>query len=318
MSLSEFQIIKKFFTSCFSAAVPAKLGIGDDCALIDVPPEMHVAVSTDTLVEGVHFLENSDPYLLGHKALAVNLSDLAAMGAKPAWVSMALTIPKVDEKWLSAFSDGFFQLAQKYKIQLIGGDTTRGPLAISLTVMGLLPSGKGLKRSGAKIGDGVYVTGKMGSAGLGLKKAVANSVNPSDVDLMRYLQPEPCVDAGLNLLGKATSCIDVSDGLAADLSHILKASKVGAILEHASLPMSLSVKENIEMRGDWQWPYSSGDDYQLCFTMPETLESCFNTSAWDEIENPIRIGRVVAEPGLVLQYNGEQVVYSSGGYEHFK
>lgn len=316
MSLSEFSLINKFFNVTSSAAQPALLGIGDDCAVVDVPKGYQLAISTDTLVEGTHFLASSDPQYLGHKALAVNLSDLAAMGATPAWVTLALTIPNVDERWLASFSHAFLALANKYSMQLIGGDTTQGPLSITVTVMGLLPADKRLTRSGAQCGDGVYVTGKIGGAGLGLLLAKGNKAEQDNEDLLSYLRPEPQVELAEVLLNIASACIDVSDGLAADLSHILKASGVGATISHAALPVTDGVRDYCQQSGDWQFPYSSGDDYQLCFTVPKTLEKKLGQLV--AAANISRIGEIEESLGLRVQAENGEAVIINKGFEHFK
>ena len=317
MALSEFTLINQYFNKHVDATFPATLGIGDDCAVVDIPPNMQLAVSTDTLVETVHFLANSDPYLLGHKALAVNLSDLSAMGAKPAWVSLALTLPEADDSWIKEFSKGFLSLAHTHSMQLIGGDTTQGPLSISVTVMGLLPKGKALKRSGATVGDGVYVSGTIGSAGLGLLKAQQASVDGLDQDLEQYLKPTPNIDLGEQLLPLASACIDVSDGLAADLTHILKASNVAARLWHKSLPMTEGVNAHLECLQDHLWPYSTGDDYQLCFTLPKSLAK--DKLITKLVENNVitRIGEIEAGKGLtVVMFDGSEKTIDKG-FQHF-
>lgn len=319
MALSEFSLINQFFNTHFKTEFPAQLGIGDDCAIVDVPKGMSLALSTDTLVEGVHFLHDSDPLLLGHKSLAVNLSDLAAMGAKPAWVSLALTLPSANEAWLAAFSKGFLSLAQQYSVQLIGGDTTQGALTISVTVMGLLPKGKALKRSGATVGDGIYVTGVIGSAGLGLIKARGGQRDLSDYDLVQYLKPTPKIEIGEQILTLATSCIDISDGLAADLTHILNASGVGAKLHHKALPMTEAVKAHSDNFNEALWPYSTGDDYQLCFTLPKDLENDQQVMDWQNEKLITRIGDIVEDKVNALNVtlpDGSQRIINKG-YEHF-
>jgi thiamine-monophosphate kinase len=317
MALSEFTLINQYFNKQVDAAFPAKLGIGDDCALIDVPPNMELAVSTDTLVERVHFLANSDPHLLGYKSLAVNLSDLSAMGAKPAWVSLALTLPEANEHWIKAFSKGFLLLAQSHSMQLIGGDTTQGPLSISVTVMGLLPKGKALKRSGASVGDGVYLSGNIGSAGLGLIKAQQMASDSSDEDLVQYLKPMPNIDLGEQLLTRASACIDVSDGLAADLSHILNASGVAARVFHKNVPMTEGVKQHIKQLDDELWPYSTGDDYQLCFTLPKALTKDKKIMGLVEKNIITHIGEIEAGKGLIVVMSDGSEKTINKGFQHF-
>lgn len=316
MSLSEFTLIEKFFDVKSSPAYPAALGIGDDCALVDVPAGQQLAISSDTLVEGVHFLADSDATSLGHKALAVNLSDLAAMGATPAWLTLALTLPSAKEKWLAGFSAGFLNLASNHAVQLIGGDTTRGPLSITVTAMGLLAKGAALKRSGAQVGDLIFVSGVIGSAGLGLLLAQQNGIDQNNEDLLHYLRPLPRLDVAKIIAHYASSCIDVSDGLAADLNHILRASHVGATLEHVRLPMSAGVKQYLEHSEDWRWPYSTGDDYQLCFTCPAVKEAAL-LQALQGLD-VTRIGVVEQELGLRLALDNAEISSLDQGYQHFK
>lgn len=315
MSSPEFSIIEEFFTLKSDLGFPPILGSGDDCAVLDVPSDKQLAVSTDTLVEGVHFLPNTDAKLLGHKALAVNLSDLAAMGAVPAWISLAITLPELDKAWLSSFSKGFFALANQYSLQLIGGDTTHGPLSITVNIMGLLPKHQRLTRSGAKVGDSVYVSGNIGSAGLGLKKARLGMTDIEDKELCAYLKPTPQVGLGNALLGIASSCIDISDGLSADLNHVLKASGVGAEVWHKALPVTASVHQHMEELSDILWPYSTGDDYELCFTVPEKVAmSSLNQLAPYDIT---KIGVIEEDKGLRIETNSGELLTLNKGYDHF-
>ena len=315
MSLSEFKLIEKFFNVKNKAAFPAALAIGDDCAVIDIPEGHQLAITSDSLVEGVHFLADSDSALLGHKVLAVNLSDLAAMGATPAWLTLAITLPKADEAWLEGFSQGFLNLADQHAAQLIGGDTTQGPLSITVTALGLLPTAGALKRSGAKVGDSVFVSGVIGSAGLGLLLAQQDSTEQYNEDLLHYLKPMPCVELGKKIRDLASSCIDISDGLAADLNHILEASHVGAILNDSLLPVTDGVEQYIQKLGGWSWPYSTGDDYQLCFTCSEEQEA--------KLQNTLKgyrvtkIGEIEKELGLRVRLKDGQIQPLTKGYQHF-
>lgn len=317
--MSEFNIIQEYFNRPERRyAVPAVLGIGDDCALLDVPAGQQLAVTNDTLVEAVHFLPGSEPEALGYKCLAVNLSDLAAMGARPLWFGLSLTLPACDSDWLASFSRGLFQLADQYDVQLIGGDTTRGPLSIGITAMGLLPQGQGIQRKGAAVGDSIYVSGHLGSAGLGLKMASGewNKVD-SSAALTRFLRPEPRVDLGLALLPFASACIDLSDGLSSDLNHILTASVVGATIHAAEIPMIpdlQSMPQDVAER----FALSAGDDYELCFTVPLDRESdCL--AVLTELACPVkRIGQIESEPGLRLQRaDGSVGGISPSGFDHF-
>ncbi|MDD1632430.1 MAG: thiamine-phosphate kinase, partial [Methylococcaceae bacterium] len=224
MPLTEFSLIERFFIRQTVKNSSTRLSIGDDCALLSLPDGYELAVTTDTMVENVHFFAGTDPEQLGHKLLAVNLSDLASMGAKPVSVMLALTLPKVDENWLTAFAKGFLSLAERYSVDLIGGDTTSGPLTLTVQAMGLVPQGKALLRSSALPGDLVYVTGSLGDAGLGLKISQGYHCTNPDAALQRFNQPDPRIEAGLALAGIANACIDISDGLAGDLGHILEQS----------------------------------------------------------------------------------------------
>jgi thiamine-monophosphate kinase len=316
MAISEFSLIERYFRHPQKGNGATRVGIGDDGAILTVGSESELVVSTDTLVEGVHFLSNTDPETLGHKVLAVNLSDLAAMGAKPKWVFLSLTLPQTDEKWLAAFSSGFLSLAEQYSVELAGGDTTRGPLSLSVTIMGEVASGKGLLRSGANVGDKIFVTGTVGAAGLGLQQAKSQNVAYSEA-VERYLKPSPRVQVGCSLEGVASACIDVSDGLAADLSHILQKSGVAAELQWDKLPLSLAVKEYVEQSNDWSFPLAAGDDYELCFTVPQArlheLESIQANCACSISE----IGEIKQEGGLRIYRNSELLKLGRLGYQHF-
>ncbi|MDD5036068.1 MAG: thiamine-phosphate kinase, partial [Methylococcaceae bacterium] len=293
------------------------LSVGDDCALLRPEPGKQLAITTDSLVEGVHFLPGCDPVRLGHKVLAVNLSDLAAMGASPAWASLALTLPDSDEAWLNGFSEGFLNLAQRYGVELVGGDTTRGPLSITVQTMGFVAEAEALRRSGARIGDGIYLTGELGLAGLGLAIALGQCGLDDPEAVAKLECPEPRIAAGLALAGLASACIDVSDGLAADLGHILDASAVGASLDWEALPLAASVRRYIAETGDWPLPLHCGDDYELCFTVSPPRE--------DELRRRMaqfgcpcaRIGRIEPKAGLRLAKDGQIFELDASGFQHF-
>jgi len=310
MQLSEFGLIQRFFAQHPVTNTTTRLGIGDDCALLTVPEGYELALTTDTMVEHVHFFAGADPEQLGHKLLAVNLSDLASMGAKPVAVTLALTLPSVDEDWLSAFASGFLALAERYSVDLIGGDTTSGPLTLTVQAMGLVPCGQALRRSNAKSGDLIYVTGALGDAGLGLKiKQGYHCTEPAEA-LKRFNSPDPQVQAGLALIGIANACIDLSDGLAGDLGHILSQSRVGACIDWEQLPLSGAVKDYINDTGDWQMPLCAGDDYELCFTVsPE--KTPLLAGAYHQI------GVIESEPGLRLNKSGQIQALKVKGFEHF-
>ena len=310
MPLSEFSLIRRFFTRQRVTNPSTCLGIGDDCALLSIPDGYELAVTTDTMVENVHFFAGADPELLGHKLLAVNLSDLAAMGAKPISVTLALTLSIVDESWLTAFSIGFLNLAERYSVDLIGGDTTSGPLTLTVQAMGLVPKGRGLRRSAACPGDFIYMTGCLGDAGLGLKiKQGYDCTNP-DAALTRFNRPDPQIEAGQALIGIVHACIDLSDGLAGDLGHILEQSQVGACLDWDALPLSESVLDYINDTGDWSMPLIAGDDYELCFTVsPDQVDKLTIAAT--------KIGIIESQPGLRLNKSGNIQPLEVKGFEHF-
>lgn len=310
MPLSEFALIQRFFTRQRVANPSTLLGIGDDCALLSIPDGYELAVTTDTMVENVHFFAGTDPELLGHKLLAVNLSDLASMGAKPVSVTLALTLPKVDENWLAAFAKGFLSLAERYSVDLIGGDTTSGALTLTVQALGLVPKGQALKRSAARIGDFIYMTGSLGDAGLGLKIQQGYRCASPDAALTRINRPEPQIEAGLSLVGIAHACIDLSDGLAGDLGHILEQSQVGACLDWKALPLSKAVLAYINDTGDWLMPLAAGDDYELCFTVSPLQAGQLNIAA-------TKIGIIEPEPGLRLDKSGNIHPLEVKSFEHF-
>ncbi|HYE37948.1 thiamine-phosphate kinase [Methylocaldum sp.] len=317
MALGEFDLIRRFFTVQAVKHRSTILGIGDDCALLRCESDQELVITVDTLVEGVHFLHDVDPESLGHKALAVNLSDLAAMGAEPKWVTLALTLPHCDADWLQSFAKGFFTLAKRYEVELIGGDTTRGPLTITVQALGLTPRNHALRRSGACPGDLVYLTGELGAAGLGLKIRLGQTGIEDQGAFAHLERPEPRVDIGLKLRGLASSCIDVSDGLAADLGHILEACDVGATLYWERLPLSDGVHRYVAETDDWSMPLSAGDDYELCFTVPPTSR--------EELERNLTaggfpfalIGQIESQAGLRLSKEGRSIELSQNGYQHF-
>lgn len=309
-AVAEFDLIRRYFAVHAPRHPFTQLGIGDDCALLNLPAGQQLAVTTDTMVENVHFFADADPESLGHKLLAVNLSDLAAMGAEPFAVTLALTLPKVDEDWLQAFANGFISLAKQHNVDLIGGDTTSGPLTLSVQAMGAVPQGMALLRSKAEVGDLIYVTGQLGNAGLGLKITQGYPCADAELPLRSFNQPLPRVSEGMALRGVANACIDISDGLASDLGHILERSQVGACLDWAQIPLSKPVQDYIQQTGDWQLPLIAGDDYELCFTVPETLADKVPASC-------CCVGVIEAEPGLRIQRDGQVHSFEAKGYEHF-
>ena len=316
--MNEFDLIERYFNALSQQGHPVELGIGDDCALVTLPkPEQRLAISSDTLVAGRHFLPDADAYDVGFKALAVNLSDLAAMGAEPAWYSLCLTLPAADADWLAGFSAGLAAAAAPAPIRLIGGDTTRGPLTVSIHVMGLLEPGQGLTRAGAQAGDRIYVSGALGAAGLGLDLAQNNPHCTQDFQrsaLERYLRPIPRTDLGRGLVSLATSCVDVSDGLLGDLTHILTRSGKGAVIDLATIPLADGLSPDQPQAV--QFALNAGDDYELCFTAPPSAAAAIETLAATLALPLTPIGWITDHPGLELQgKGGAQIRLAS--YQHF-
>ena len=309
--MHEFNLIEHFFNQNTTNRSDVLLGIGDDCALVEVPHDHTLVVTTDTLVEGVHFFKDSDAENLGFKSLAVNLSDLAAMGATPAWFTLALTIPEANENWLKAFSRGLFQLANQYSIQLIGGDLTKGPLTITIQAHGFQPKNQALCRNLAKQGDFIYVTHTLGDAALALRflqgKVNLNEKNKTFL-LNRLNRPEPQIAIGEKLRGKAHAAIDISDGLAADLGHILEKSKVGAVVYVDQLPLSDALLESVSREEGISLALNGGDDYELCFTAAKDKTFEFNCTC---------IGEITDTGTLVLENNGKKYSGTLYGYQHF-
>ncbi|MCG6874212.1 MAG: thiamine-phosphate kinase [Betaproteobacteria bacterium] len=317
---SEFDVIARYFTRPARTAV---LGVGDDCALVRVPADLALAVTTDLLVEGTHFLPGSDPAKLGHKALAVNLSDLAAMGADPRWTTLSLVLPEADQAWLESFASGLFELAGRFGVELIGGDTTRGPRAVSITALGTLPPGLALRRDGARESEDIWLSGTTGDAALGLAH-LQSRVKLSDAALRHCLArletPLPLVELGRRLRGLASSAIDVSDGLVADLGHILERSGIGAEVWLDRLPRSRAIAECADPALACESLLSGGDDYELLFTAPQARRAAIQALA-SEIGLPLaRIGRTVAGAAevSVLDEAGQPVPLGRGGYDHFR
>lgn len=325
-AMGEFDLIARYF------ARPARrspLGTGDDCALLAPAPGMQLAVSTDMLVEGRHFLSTVDPARLGHKSLAVNLSDLAACGAKPLAFTLALSIPAVDEAWLAGFSHGLLALADAHDCELVGGDTTRGPLNICITVFGEVPAGGALLRSGAKAGDDVWVSGSLGDARLALEVFRGTLALPADVferARQRMERPTPRVALGIALRGIATSAVDVSDGLIGDLGHILKSSQVGARLDAdaateliAAFAYSTGDSATFDPELLRTCALTGGDDYELVFTAPNSAREDV-TRAGRASDTPVtRIGRIEAESGLrIVDAGGQSVRQQLTSFDHFQ
>lgn len=322
MACGEFDLIARYFDRFKSVRRDVQLGIGDDCALLTVAEKQLLAISTDTLVSGIHFLADIDPADLGYKALAVNLSDLAAMGADPAWLSLALTLPEVNEEWLKAFSDSLFEQMNYYGMQLIGGDTTRGPLSMTLTIHGLIPAGRALTRSGARIGDWIYVTGTLGDSAAGLAilqdRLQVTDRTSRDYLLARHLRPQPRVLQGQALRDLASSAIDISDGLISDLRHVLNASECGARIELDELPMSQTLTSNAEADQALRWALTGGEDYELCFTVPEINRGALEVALSHLGADYTCIGQIGPQSeGMKFYRDQQEVELPWSGYDHF-
>ena len=323
--MGEFELIARHFKRPVRRAA---LGVGDDCALLSPRPGMQLAVSSDMLVEGRHFFPDVDPEALGHKALAVNLSDLAACGAEPLAFTLALALPHADDAWLAAFAKGLFALADAHGCELVGGDTTRGPLNICITVFGEVPTGQALLRSGAKVGDDIYVSGHLGDARLALEALQGHIALPPDVlaaARLRLEQPTPRVALGQALRGVASSALDVSDGLLGDLGHILRASGTGACIDTfiaidliAASALTISARGQFDPELFHQCTLAGGDDYELAFTAPVARRAAVAAAALASSTPVTRIGRIEAEPGLrLVDAQGRPVARRYASFDHF-
>lgn len=321
MSLDEFSIIDNFFNRRKVNRDDVIVGIGDDAAIVKVPFGCELVLSIDTLVEGVHFPVDAPPEQLGYKSLAVNLSDLAAMGATPAWATLALTMPMNDPIWLKNFCAGFFSLLDEFNMQLIGGNLSRGPLAISCQVHGFVAPGKALLRSGAKTHDLIYVTGHLGAAGLALNH-LNHQIQLPPLDLSevfeKYYRPMPRIKVGLALLDLAHAAIDISDGLMADLGHLLEKSGKGALIYIEDLPLAACLKNNLSQDEAVQMALSAGDDYELCFTIPADKKLILDNKLPKDVILTC-IGVVIEEPDIILQNKEGQAIKpaQTTGYRHF-
>jgi thiamine-monophosphate kinase len=317
--MDEFGLIRHYFAAapCAQAAAGVALGIGDDCALLQLSAGEQLAISTDTLVAGVHFPDPCDAYLLGQRCLAVAASDLAAMGATPLGFTLALSLPAASPDWLQGFAAGLNKMAQDCALALIGGDTTRGPLSVTVTVFGRLPVGQALLRSGAQVGDLLCVGGSLGDAAgalplvLGQRQVAAELAAPL---LARYWSPQPQLALGQALRGKATAALDISDGLLADCGHIAKASAVALQIELERLPLSPALLALLDKPAAQHCALSGGDDYRLAFTLPAQHLPALQAAGW----SLVRIGQVVAGSGVqLLDAQGETVQPRACGYQHF-
>jgi len=325
VTTGEFALIERYFRR-----PPIRgdviLGIGDDAAVLTVPAGRSLVACTDTLTGGIHFPADTAPFAIGHKALAVNLSDLAAMGAQPHWATVAITAPSANSEWFGAFSDGMRKIADRYQVDIVGGDTTRGPLSVTVQALGTVAGNGFLRRGGARPDDILFVTGTLGDAAVGLLEALGDIEldRPSHLHCRSSLDlPEPRVEAGLKLAGFATAAIDLSDGLVADMGHILKDSGgLGADIDLDALPLSAPVRAIVDtgQQGtDWTLPLAGGDDYELLFTVRPQAGDEVKTRLGDIGHRVTRIGRIVSRPGIRFREGEfERQVPGLAGYEHFR
>jgi thiamine-monophosphate kinase len=304
-NMNEFELIKHYFDWGF--------GVGDDCAVVEVSPKKQLLATVDTLIEGVHFPENTAPKDIAHKALTVNLSDLAAMGGTPKYFTLSLTLPYLNEAWLCEFSNALKTISQQYKIKLLGGDTTKGTLSITINAVGEVGLNQALLRSNAQVGDLIFVSNTLGDAAFAWQK-IQNKHTPESFLLQAFNTPNPQIDLGQSLIGIANSCIDISDGLLQDLGHILTNSSVGAEIYLNKIPLSGLLKKHIQTTHEWCLPLSGGDDYQLCFTLPpENLTKLKKTKFYTQLT---QIGLITADTKLRL-VDGEKWVQQCASYQHF-
>jgi thiamine-monophosphate kinase len=326
--MAEFDLIELLRSRCRQARADVTLGIGDDGAVVVVPTGCELVVCTDTLVAGVHFPLRTDAADIGWKALAVNLSDLAAMGATPAWATLALTLPHADREFVERFASGFAELAAQHEVALVGGDTTRGPLTVSVTAFGFVPAGAALRRDGARVGDAVLVTGTIGDGAAGLCCAkdqgevptiLASAPESARAILRARLdRPQPRIAIGESLRGRASACIDVSDGLVADLGHVARASGVGIEIESARIPASSAFLAAVSADRQSALQLAGGDDYELVFTVAEGEVEAVLVALRAGGAQATRIGRVTRGSGVrVLDGDGNTMDVPRGGWEHF-
>ncbi len=320
MSLSEAELIARFFRDCGAQRHDVALGIGDDAALLECPPGMQLVATTDTLVAGVHFPAATPPTAIGHRALAVNLSDLAAMGAHPAWALLALTLPEAEESWLAEFAAGFGALARAHGVALAGGDTTRGPLTITVQLLGHVPQGRALTRAGGRPGDLLFVSGSPGDAAAGLAIEQGRLAAPPAAAAYlreRFLLPTPRVALGERLREYARACIDVSDGLLGDAGKLAAASGVGVEISFAALPVSVQLTATLGEHAARTLALTGGDDYELLFALEPgraaALERELPRGEW----NYQRIGALCTTRGARVCHDGTVMEFSHSGYQHF-
>jgi thiamine-monophosphate kinase len=320
MALTESGLIERFFRAAGAARADVRLGIGDDAAILVPPAGQELIATTDTLVEGVHFPAHIAPDAIGHRALAVNLSDLAAMGARPAWALLALTLPQAHESWLAHFAAGFTALAREHQVALVGGDTTRGPLCISVQLLGFVPRGTALRRAGAHAGDMLYVSGSPGdaAAGLALEQQRLTVPEPQRTYLReRFLRPSPRLALGEALREFASACIDVSDGLLGDAGKLAHASGLAVELQYERLPVSAALAAAVGAEPARQLALSGGDDYELCFAVPAARSEALRAQLPPERFDYAQIGALCAGSGARVLRGGTVMEFSHSGYQHF-
>jgi thiamine-monophosphate kinase len=320
MSLSEFALIDRYFRKAGAMRADVHLGVGDDAALLQSPPGAQLVAAIDTLVEGVHFPLGSPPASIGHRVLAVNLSDLAAMGARPAWALLALTIPKIDERWLEEFTGGFAALARSHDVALVGGNTTSGPLSLTIQILGHVAKSTALLRSGGRAGDRVFVSGTPGDAAAGLAIEQAKLTASSEAERYlrkRFLYPSPRLALGDCLRSYATACIDVSDGLLGDAGKLARASGCGVALVFDDLPVSEELVIAVGERRARELALTGGEDYELCFTVPPAEIDRLRHNLPPERWGYCCIGTLREAPGSVVTSGGNVIEFSHSGYDHF-
>ncbi len=320
--MAEFSMIERYCMSLGVEHTDTHLSVGDDAAIVSIPEGYELTVSVDTMVEGTHFFAGLSPELLAHKVMAVNLSDMAAMGARPKWAVVASSLPELDEGWFAKFATTLGQVAAKYGVQIIGGDTTEGPRVISATIMGLLPSGMKMTRSGAKVGDKLYCSGVVGDAALALTKLHGDRSISDEIfkEVMPALHmPEPQITLGQRLLGQVTSCLDLSDGLVGDSEHIAKASNVSIEIDISLLPLSDAYRRYLEGGGFIRYAVAGGDDYQLLFTADESKADILKKISQDLGIEITEIGQVVepTDENVILLQDGKKTSIKPKAYQHF-
>ncbi|SIS44004.1 thiamine-phosphate kinase [Neptunomonas antarctica] len=319
--MDEFALIRRYFQSLQQDGLPSSVsvGIGDDCAVLNVPPDQQLVVSIDTLVEGVHFLPDTPADQLAWRILGAAVSDLAAMGATPAWLTLALTLPQAEESWISAFSAALSAATRQYNIQLVGGDTTRGPLTLTAQVHGFVKTGTALLRKGAKPGDLICVTGTLGDSRAGLDTLLNDASLDEDVAYLRrrFYRPEPRIETGQLISPFASSCIDISDGLLGDINHILEQSGVGAQINPAALPLSAELLRFAGQKKARSWALTGGEDFELCFTVPPSQWISLQSQLQHHDVQVTPVGAICEATGIQLFIECEWQMVEASGYKHF-